>query len=247
MFGPVITTEAHIAFWSARTLQQHCRNDCHDSALSVLGHHIMALWPGMSSRVFIMILSMLMVFVWGTVQARTHVQLALACQQSMTHAQHRLRLTMQHVYGHDGKLGNECADHAAALGTFGLLSSPGHNIATLRIHQNFDVSVCFEGCNKIIEVLERLQRIPTDAASLSPKWELASCSPSGSSCSLCISRSLLGFCFFFVLETIRTGTMRVIHITVKTEGTQRLRIKFALYCPTWIVNLKNKRAYYCRK
>ena len=27
---------------------------------------------------------------------------------------------MQHVYGHNGNLGNECADHAAALGTFGL-------------------------------------------------------------------------------------------------------------------------------
>ena len=25
---------------------------------------------------------------------------------------------MQHVYGHGGYLGNECADHAAALGTF---------------------------------------------------------------------------------------------------------------------------------
>ena len=37
---------------------------------------------------------------------------------------------------------------------------------------------------------------------------------------------------FVVLETIRTGAMRVIHITVKTEETQRLRIKFVLYCPT---------------
>ena len=42
---------------------------------------------------------------------------------------------------------------------------------------------------------------------------------------------LTGFVFLF-LETIRTGTMRVIHITVKTQETQRLRIKFALYCPT---------------
>ena len=39
-------------------------------------------------------------------------------------------------------------------------------------------------------------------------------------------------CCLFVLETIRTGTTRVIHITVKTEETQRLRIKFVLYCPT---------------
>ena len=34
--------------------------------------------------------------------------------------------------------------------------------------------------------------------------------------------------FVFVLETIRTGTMRVIHISVKTEETQILRIKFVL-------------------
>ena len=27
---------------------------------------------------------------------------------------------MQHVYGHSGNLGNECADHAAALGTLDL-------------------------------------------------------------------------------------------------------------------------------
>ena len=35
-------------------------------------------------------------------------------------------------------------------------------------------------------------------------------------------------CLLFVLETIRTGTMRVIQITVKTEETQILRIKFVL-------------------
>ena len=40
----------------------------------------------------------------GTIQARTHVQLALACQQSMLNVQHRLRLTMQHVHGHSGKI-----------------------------------------------------------------------------------------------------------------------------------------------
>ena len=34
----------------------------------------------------------------------------------------------------------------------------------------------------------------------------------------------------FVLETIRTSAMRVIHITVKTEETQKLRIMFVLYC-----------------
>ena len=46
---------------------------------------------------------------------------------------------------------------------------------------------------------------------------------------------------FFVLETIRTGAMRVIHIPVKTEETQRLRIKFVLHCPICALNLKIKR------
>ena len=46
----------------------------------------------------------------GTIQARSHLQLALACQRSTLRVQHRLRLTMQHVYGHAGNLGNECAD-----------------------------------------------------------------------------------------------------------------------------------------
>ena len=38
----------------------------------------------------------------GTIQARMHVQLALACQQSLLKVQHRLRFTMRHVYGHTG-------------------------------------------------------------------------------------------------------------------------------------------------
>ena len=47
---------------------------------------------------------------------------------------HRLRLTVQHLYGHRGNPGNECADHAAALGTFGLTSN--QNVATRWIHHN---------------------------------------------------------------------------------------------------------------
>ena len=100
----------------------------------------------------------------GTIQARTHVQLALACQQSMIRVQHRLRLTMQHVYGHSGNLGNECADHAAALGTFGLISS--HNVASRWIRHNFDASECFDGHHSISETLQRLQRIRTNTATL---------------------------------------------------------------------------------
>ena len=45
---------------------------------------------------------------------------------------------------------------------------------------------------------------------------------------------------FVVLETIRTGAMRVIHVIVKTEETQKLRMKFVLYCTTWM-NSKHKQ------
>ena len=58
----------------------------------------------------------------------------------------------QHVYGHSGNLGNECADHDAALGTFGLTST--HNVPTRWIHHNVAASVCFDGCNNISEVSE---------------------------------------------------------------------------------------------
>ena len=69
---------------------------------------------------------------------------------------------MQHVFGHGGNLGNECADDAAALVTLGLIS--GHNVVTLWIRHNFDTSICFDGCNNICETLERLQHIRTNAA-----------------------------------------------------------------------------------
>ena len=55
------------------------------------------------------------------------------------------------------------------------------------------------------------------------------------------------FVCFLSLETIRTSAMYVIHITVKTEETQRLRIKFVLYCPTLVFNLKIERTNSCRK
>ena len=69
---------------------------------------------------------------------------------------------MQHVYCHSGNLGNECADHAAALGTFGLISY--HNDTTRWTRHNFDTSVCFDVCHNISETLERLQHIRTNTA-----------------------------------------------------------------------------------
>ena len=85
---------------------------------------------------------------------------------------------MQHVYGHSGNLGNECADHAAALGTYGLISS--HNVTSRWIQQNFDASECFVGCHSISETLERLQHIRTNTATSHQDrvqhWHLSSCS-----------------------------------------------------------------------
>ena len=60
-----------------------------------------------------------------------------------------------------GIWGNECADHAAAFDTFGLVS--GHNVVTRWICHNFDASVCFDGCNNISDILERLHHIRTNA------------------------------------------------------------------------------------
>ena len=101
----------------------------------------------------------------GTIQARTHVQLALACQRSMLKVQYRLRFTMQHVYGHTGNLGHECADHAAALGALGLVSS--HNLCPRWTHHSFDTAACFASCNDIGDVTEKLHDIRTAMTSMS--------------------------------------------------------------------------------
>ena len=89
----------------------------------------------------------------------------------MIRAQHRLRLNMQQVSGHGGNLGNECADHAAVLGTFGLISS--NNVATRWLRRNFDTSVCFDGCNNNSETLERLQHISNKSSDFTPGQGLA--------------------------------------------------------------------------
>ena len=54
-----------------------------------------------------------------------------------------LRFTMQHIHSYAPKKGNECADHAAALGTFGLVSN--QNISTCWAHPSFDSNSCFAG------------------------------------------------------------------------------------------------------
>ena len=41
-----------------------------------------------------------------------------------------------------------------------------HKVASRWIRHNFDASACFDGCNNIAEVWERLQRIRIDVSSL---------------------------------------------------------------------------------
>ena len=105
LFGPVITTGAHLAFSGARI---HSNNTAEMSAAGIC---------------------------LGTSQARTHVQLALACQQLMLKVQHRSRCSMQHVYDHTGNLGNECAHHAIVLGALGHV--PSHDFSTCWAHHSF--------------------------------------------------------------------------------------------------------------
>ena len=64
---------------------------------------------------------------------------------------------MQLVYSHAENLGNECADHAAALGAFGLVSK--HNLSTRWALHSFDSVSCFATCHNLGDVSEKLRDI----------------------------------------------------------------------------------------
>ena len=164
MLGLVITAEAHLAFAGARI---HSNNTAEMSAmieaLSFLGPH--GLVARNANSCIFKDSKHAAGTCLGTIHDRTHVQLALACQQSLLKVQHRLRFTMQHVYGHTGNLGNECADHAAALGALGLVSS--HNFSTRWAQHSFDAAACFVSCNNIGDVLQKLHEIRTEMTSTS--------------------------------------------------------------------------------
>ena len=103
----------------------------------------------------------------GTIHARTHVQLGLSCQQLLLKVPRRLRFTMQHVCSHVENLGNECADHAAALGAFGLVSH--HKLSTHWTRHSFDSVSCFDICHNLGDVLEKLRDIRTGRVSASQR------------------------------------------------------------------------------
>ena len=115
MFGPVITTEAHLAYAGVRI---HSNNTTEllslVEALSFLGPRCPAV-HGSHSRIFLKDSKHAPGISLGTVQSRANVLLGLACQRLLLQIQLRLRFTMQHIYSHAQNLGNERADHAAAL------------------------------------------------------------------------------------------------------------------------------------
>ena len=160
----VITTEAHLAFAGAKVQSNNTAEmSAMIEALSFLGPHVPDARDSCSC-VFYHSKHAAGICL-GTIQARTHVQLALSFQQSLLKVQHKLRFTMQHVYGHAENLGNECADHAAALGAFGLVSN--HNLSTRWTHHSFDSASCFASCDNLGDVLEKLRDIRTEHVSAS--------------------------------------------------------------------------------
>ena len=63
-----------------------------------------------------------------------------------------LQLTMTHIKSHAQNLGNECVDHAAALGTFGLGSN--QNVCTRWAHPSFDSNSLFALCHNLGDVFQ---------------------------------------------------------------------------------------------
>ena len=82
MFGQVVTTEAHLAFTGARAQSNNTTEmTAMIEALSFLGPHGPVARDEQSCIYFDSMHAAGVCL--GTIQARTHVQLALACQQSM--------------------------------------------------------------------------------------------------------------------------------------------------------------------
>ena len=80
MFGPVVTTEAHLAFSGTRT---HSNNTAEMTAMIEAFSFLGSRGPvahDEESRIFYDSMHAAGICL-GTIQARTHVQLALACQQ----------------------------------------------------------------------------------------------------------------------------------------------------------------------
>ena len=115
MFHLVITTEAHLAYAGTR---HHSNKTAELSsiikALSFLGPNGPVARDSQDSIFYDSRHAASICL--GTVQSRANVTLGLTCQGLLLQILLRLRFTLQHIYSHAQNSGNECADHAAALG-----------------------------------------------------------------------------------------------------------------------------------
>ena len=90
LFGPVVNTEAHLAFSGART---HSNNTPEMTAMIEALSFLGPVTRDEKSCIYCDSMHAAGICL-GTIQARTHVQLAIACQQALIHAQRGLRLAM---------------------------------------------------------------------------------------------------------------------------------------------------------
>ena len=110
MFGPVITTETLHVFFRCQNSNNTVETSAMIEALSFLVIH--GPYARDANLCFYYDSKHAAGLCLGTIQARTHVQLALAWQRSTLHVQHMLRLDMQNTCAAiQGIWENECADH----------------------------------------------------------------------------------------------------------------------------------------
>ena len=107
--------------------------------------------PVMRTRVFLMTPNMLLVFAWARFTPANMFNWRLHAS-GQCYAPNTDYGSPCNTCTDTANLGNGCADHAAALGSFGFISS--HNVATRWVRHNSDTSACCDGCNSISEILE---------------------------------------------------------------------------------------------
>ena len=111
------------------------------------------------------------------IQTRTNVPLGWTGQQLLLQAQLRLRITVQHVYGHGQNVENECLDHAAALGALGRISN--QNINTRWVYPSFDSTTLLGpsgNTDEMLHVLRKVRRMHTRLShGFSPEVRGVSC------------------------------------------------------------------------
>ena len=85
----------------------------------------------------------------GSVQSRTNVRPALTSQHLLLQVQMRVFLTPRHKKSHGVNVGNGYADHAAAFGPLGLVSS--HIVSKRWPHPCFNTTNLIRGCSDLVD------------------------------------------------------------------------------------------------